>query len=280
MGLRMAKFRYKQYDATVFFNCRVKEYPNGDVEILCCDKNIFNPSGLERAKDSVDTVAVGTDSETVQPREGADNRAVRRAQKQMQDYILCNDFTHFVTFTLDGAKIDRTNWADIVRPLNKWLGNRVARKGLKYILVAEYHKKSNGIHFHGLVNDTLEFVDSGTVSVQGVKKPVKVATYNRKYKGSPCHTVYNVADWEYGFTTAIRLYGDRMAVARYVGKYLEKDFAKIGGRYYMHSHNLDVPKVSYLNTDFSGFDGTPFNFNDVNIWWKIQRITAETESKV
>lgn len=260
----------------VFNNCRVKTYPDGTQVFLVCSENIYNPDGLEREKNQhqvdcdIDSVSVCTDSVdgTV------DARSVRRAKGKLKDYILCNDFTHFITFTIsaDNAGIDREDYASIIKPLNKWLDNRVQRNGLKYIFVAERHKKSNGIHFHGLVNDTLKLVDSGTVKVEGVKKPVKMATYNRRYKGKVYHTVYNVTDWKYGYTTALRLYGERGAVATYVAKYLEKDFCKIGGRFYLHSRNLAEPKCDYMSVDFDTFDGNAFSFDGVPLMWKYLKI--------
>ena len=99
-----------------------------------------------------------------------------------------------------------------------------------------------------------------------------MATYNRHYKGLECHTVYNVTDWKYGFTTALPLYGDRGAVATYVAKYLEKDLCKIGGRLYLHSQNLAEPKVDYMSVDFDTFEGDVFNFNDLPLFWKYLKL--------
>lgn len=265
----------------VFNNCRVKTYPDGTQVFLVCSENIYNPQKLELEYDKPhidfdvdDSVAVPGTVDSL----AVDGRSLRRAKNKLKDYILCNDFSYFVTFTVaDDNAIDREDYNSIIKPLSKWLDNRVQRKGLKYLFVAERHKKSNGIHFHGLTNDTLNLVDSGTVKVQGVKKPVKMSTYRRRYMGIPYHTVYNVTDWKYGFTTAIRLYGEVGAVANYVAKYLQKDLCKIGGRLYLHSNNLTEPVCDYMSVDFDAFDGKAFSFDGVPLAWKYLKINGNEQ---
>lgn len=265
-------------------NARVKIYPDGTQELLVCDRGIFNPEHLERSSKGSSLAAAPEpefdEGETVEQSE-LNERSVRRAKKAIRDYILCNDFTHFVTVTIDPKQLDRADWGEVIKPLNKWLDNRVQRRALKYLLVPELHSDGESIHFHGLVNGAaMRLVDSGTVKVEGVKKPVKMSTYKRHYNGRQYHTVYNVEDWQHGFTTAIELYGNKAAVAAYVGKYLEKDLTKIGGRIYLHSSNLAKPQVEYFHADFAEIEGAAFNFNDVNIWWKYQLIEPKSNENV
>ncbi|MBQ9846056.1 MAG: hypothetical protein IJO54_08270 [Oscillospiraceae bacterium] len=261
-------------------NARVKIYPDGTQELLVCSKGIFNPEGIESSSRKAATVPeCNEDTHTEQS--ALNERSIRRAQKAIKDYILCNDFTHFVTITINPQQLDRADWGAIIKPLNKWLDNRVQRKGLKYVLVPELHSDGKSIHLHGVVNgDALRLVDSGTVKVDGLKKPIKMSTYKRNHNGKPFHTVYNVSDWKYGFTTAIPLYGSRAAVAAYVGKYLEKDLQKIGGRIYLHSSNLEKPKVEYYHAAFDDIEVNAFNFNNVNIWWKYQLIEPKSDTTV
>ena len=103
-----------------------------------------------------------------------------------------------------------TNPKEVIKAFEKWLENAVSRKGLKYILVPEYHKKG-GIHCHALINDCdFKFVDSGTRLVKGHDKPLKIDTIKRLHicdklgcDISDLPVVYNVSDWRYGFSTAI-----------------------------------------------------------------------------
>lgn len=278
----MYKHRFRKGSAEVFYNARVKMYPDGTQELLVCDRNIFNPEHLESSdKGSSLKAAPVPEFNEDTPTECGDlnERSIRRAKKAIKDYILCNDFTHFVTVTIDPKQLDRADWGEIIKPLNKWLDNRVQRRGLQYLLVPELHSDGKSIHFHGVVNGAaMRLVDSGTVKVEGVKKPVKMSTYKRRYNGKPYHTVYNVEDWKHGYTTAIELYGQRAAVAAYVGKYLEKDLQKIGGRIYLHSSNLAKPQLEYFHADFAEMECAAFNFNDVNIWWKYQLIEPKNDN--
>lgn len=80
-------------------NCCVKRYPDGGVEVIACEAAIFRERGWEAA-----------DKWAPDPRESASEapdvaanlaRAKRRARTMVRDYARANDFTHFVTLTLD-----------------------------------------------------------------------------------------------------------------------------------------------------------------------------------
>lgn len=195
-------------------------------------------------------------------------RAARRARRKVSDYVMAeHDFKYFITLTLDGKDFARSDVTTAVKKLNTWLKNRVQRVGLKYIIVPEYHKDGESLHFHGFINDALRVVDSGTVVPPDGGKPIKIETARRKgYDLRACHTVYNLPDWVYGFTTAIELYGEKEAAAAYIAKYITKQYhetdgdkTKIGGRYYWHSNNLREPVCRYANADFENWPGDPFD---------------------
>lgn len=114
-------------------------------------------------------------------------RAARRARARLRELALCNDFQVFVTLTLDKREIDRYDPAQVVRKMSTWCDNHVRRDGLRYILVPEHHK-DGAIHFHGFMGwDSPETAgkwcrDSGTVSLPGRKKPVKVRSAAHRAK--------------------------------------------------------------------------------------------------
>ncbi len=112
-----------------------------------------------------------------------------------------------------------------MKKLGNWLNNQVDRKGLKYILVPEYHK-SGRIHCHALINDVFKLVDSSHRSKQKI--------------------IYNILDWRYGFSTAIELDKNIYRVANYVSKYISKGTKKIFGKYYWHSKNIRREPDTYL----------------------------------
>jgi len=195
-------------------------------------------------------------------------RAARRARRKVSDYVMAeHDFKYFITLTLNGKDFPRSDLPTAVKKLNTWLKNRVQRCGLKYIIVPEYHKDGESLHFHGFINGALCVSDSGTVVPPDGGRPIKRETARRKgYDLRQCHTVYNLPDWAYGFTTAIELYGEKEAAAAYIAKYITKQYhytdgdrSKIGGRYYWHSNNLREPVCRYCNADYETWPGDSFD---------------------
>lgn len=188
--------------------------------------------------------------------------------------------------------IDRGDYSTVIKRLSTYLDNRVRRQGLIYLGVPELHQ-NGGIHFHFLMNSSaLRLTDSGTVSVEGRKKPIKVATANRLHiPDDKRHTVYNVEDWKLGFSTAIMTYGDRGAVSRYISKELNKTvqksidndgkLEKIGGRWYLSGGKLRKPVVRLSNSNYEAVDGETysydcpvaqlkvFNFNEDGSVWHV-----------
>lgn len=211
----------------------------------------------------------------------------RRAKRKIFDYCICNHFDLFITLTLDKSQIDRGDYAAVIKKLNNWLGNRVRRNGLKYIGVPEYHK-NGGLHFHFAVSGGgFKLVDSGTVSVEGRKKPIKISTADRL--GIPeeeRHTVYNIADWKLGFSTAIRTYGERGALATYLSKELCKDvqkssgtgsIEKIGGRWYLHGGDLKKPVIQLDNRNFDELIGYTYAADTEGGKIKVYKLTEKGE---
>ena len=238
--------------AQALYNARCK-YINGDlVQIMCCSAPIFNGDGFEPLRRDSPIVRGRSDPDPVNVA-----RSRKRAISRLRDLIECNEWDYFVTLTFDGSLIDRADYGAIIRKVNTFLDNRVRRRSWRYIGVAEYHKKGNALHFHFLVSGDLKLVDSGTVLRPTGGRPVKVATAHRQgFLDDELKTVYNISDWILGFSTAIAVYGNRRALARYVGKYLTKsDSDKIGGRWFYHGGDLSEPQYKYYKLDFEQFVG-------------------------
>ena len=239
-----------------FFNTRYKYYRiNGKLllaEVMTFEKPIFNPNGVEeprKGKKSTPT-AQKIDPWEDSDAQGDDDRvkrvAVNRARKKVFDYCANNpECNLFCTLTLDPKKIARTEWGEIIPKLSTWLDNRVRRNDLRYVLVPEYHKDGEAIHFHGIMNENaLKVEESGLTDESG--KPI-----------------LNIVSWKYGFTTAKRIgesEADRVNATRYIAKYMTKDAERVGGRYFLHGGALKEPIYRYDNTDFEkaqGFDFAP-----------------------
>lgn len=184
--------------------------------------------------------------------------SLQRAKQSIFDIVYQNDWKYFLTITFSGKDFDRSDPREVFKPLKRWFDNAVQRKGLRYVLVPEFHKKG-GIHCHALINDCdFKFVDSGTRLVKGHDKPLKIDTIKRLHicdklgcDISDLPVVYNVSDWRYGFSTAIQTYGQMSNLAFYVTKYITKDVKKIFGKFFWSSKNIvRKTKEIFCNSDF------------------------------
>lgn len=247
--------------AEAFTNARTRFYYKDGQKIwldtLICDKPVFNPSKAEKVSDFNPGTEVPIISESCASDSDSDSaeRASRRARSKVFELCLCNeDLRYFATFTLDKCKIDRKDYAAIIKKLNSWLDYRVRFMGLKYIIVAEYHS-NKAIHFHALMNDALPMVDSGTVIIPERDKPVKIATAQRlKSNPQTWQKVFNIPDWKLGFSTCMDCEEGpsnhtREATCGYISKYITKG-AKCGGRYYLSGGDLKRPEAVYYNAEY------------------------------
>ena len=231
-----------------FFNARTKFYPTSDggkkeVETCVFSDSVYNPHHLEQVKTKPKKQFFAEQEPVSADANKCSDFAVRRARKRLFDLVSCNpDCNMMVTLTLNGADFPRDEWKKIISRLNTWLDNMTRRHDLKYILVPEFHKDGAAIHFHGFVNESA--LDLARALNPHTGKPLF-------QKG---RAVYNITNWKYGFTTAVRVgksESDHDFAARYVLKYITKGQEKIGGRYYLHGGDLKEPSFEYFNADFS-----------------------------
>lgn len=240
----------------IIHNAILKQYPDGSGEVLAASKPVFREAGWELRLDEAASA-----EKRERPHAAAEDRerAKRRARAKVAELARANDFTYFVTLTLDEKRIDRYDIKAQQRVFRCWLDNAVRRYGLAYVLVPERHK-DGAIHYHGLFNDALSFVDSGTISRPGVKRPQRPRSKEQRelWLDEGGHIVYNISEWSFGFSTAIGLYGDRHAAIAYVCKYIGKDANKdgenggdkIGGRWYYSGGHLLKAARTYIDVDF------------------------------
>ncbi len=185
-------------------------------------------------------------------------RSMRRARVKVRDYCLSTDMKYFCTFTLDQEKIDRYDIKVITKKLSKWLNNQVERKGIAYVMVPELHQ-DGAIHFHGMLTEGLEVVDSGTIIPRGEDRPRRPHSEKQAeaWLRDGGRKVYNLPGWPYGFTTALELEGNYEAAVNYVSKYISKGLGespdylpcKVGGRWYYSGGALGRPDVEFFNSN-------------------------------
>jgi len=226
------------------------------VEVCTFSEPRFNPLGLESVKKKFELPLFAEVDEQQENTNKCSDAALRRARKRVFDLAACNhDCNMMITLTLNGEQFPRDDWGAIIRKLNVWLDNMVRRHGFKYILVPELHK-DGAIHFHGFVNEAA--LDLVRATNAHTRKPLF-------QKG---RAVYNVANWKYGFTTAVRLGGgdaDRLNTAKYILKYVTKAVeasGKIGGRYYLHGGDLVEPTYKFFNVEYGEAQGYEIQISD------------------
>lgn len=216
--------------AEIHHNAIVYAYDNGCVDLIVSEKSMFREPGWESESKRKKAPAP---REAGKKAEGDNmDRSMRRARAKLRRLALANEFEYFVTLTLDGSKIDRYDPKVIVRALNTWLDNMVRRNGLRYVLVPELHK-DGALHFHGFfAGENLPVTDSGHTDSCG-------------------EPVYNLPQWKYGFSTAIRLRGEYPRAVGYVCKYIGKQRGQRPmGRWYYSGGALKEPPKLYADVDF------------------------------
>lgn len=170
--------------------------------------------------------------------ETSDERSIRRTRRVLHDYVKCNDFDLFVTFTYDPKKVDRYDVFTCYIKMRTWIHNQVRKNpDFKYILVPEHHK-DGAIHFHALMaNHPFSL------------KRTNVIQENKR--------VYNITAFRFGFTVATFLPQDdpdsKAKAGNYIAKYITKDMVKIHNKHrYFASRNLQKPITRYNDIYNSG----------------------------
>lgn len=221
-------------------NAIVYSYPNGDFDVVCSSEHWYTPPGWEESEHDyshpgrADGVGTAKKAREAGVKSQGDDmlRSMRRARAKVRRLALANEFSYFVTLTLSPEMVDRYDAAAIMKKVNVWLGNMVKRKGLRYVLVPERHK-DGAFHFHGFfAGEGLEAVPSGHSDKQG-------------------HEIFNLPQWTFGFTAAIRLYGTYSQAVGYVCKYIGKQGGKRPmGRWYYSGGDLMEPQKEYAVMDY------------------------------
>jgi hypothetical protein len=152
--------------------------------------------------------------------ENDSERSMRRAKRRLQDYCLCNPFEDFATFTF---KDDRQNIAKCKSRMSDWIKNQQRRKGkFDYLIVPEFHKDKESLHFHGLFNNYKgELIDSGI-----------------KQNGK---NIYNFKSYTLGWSTVTKIKSQERT-SSYLRKYITKDMPQLfGENRYWASSGLKLP---------------------------------------
>lgn len=278
---------FRKDETEVKHNACIKFYDDEHCSLIAFNRKTFLSEGwvCETKQNSKSDIKPEFDEPPQIKRDRTDS--VLRAKKKVYDIAYANgeDWRYMVTLTFDGDKINRYDPNAVLKPFQNWLKNCVKRKGLKALLVAEYHS-DKAIHFHGLVNGALNVVDSGTVKAVGHKSPIKRTTAKKLHiPADEQKTVYNCPDWKLGFSTFVPLDGNTHSVCTYITKYITKDFQKIFGKSYFAVGDIkrDVP-FFLCDIDFEemesggGYDDKLQVYNLPYKGGKVAYYNADTQS--
>ena len=175
-------------------------------------------------------------------------KSINRTKTKISDYVLCNNFSHFATFTFDpsNSKVNgeenRKDFQKMSSLLKNWLKteqlNHLRRHGRKflYLIVPERHK--NGAwHFHALLegyqNETEGFYTRKNpyITVSELKKTKK--DKNRKF----------ILRYKLG-RSEIAPIKDKTKMSSYIKKYITKELIQDkNAKRYWASRNLKTPEI-------------------------------------
>lgn len=262
----------------LYYNQRIKIYPNGTKIITTFNKTVFNPLHNERNKyfnEDDREVPVRLPWLDCDARE--DN--LKRAKEKIFDIAFINDFDYFVTLTFDDKKVNSKDEDEVHRIMRNWFNNMAKRYNFKYLAVPEYHK-SKKIHFHLLCSGDLNFSDSGTVLIPERDKPVKISTARKIHKNEEDYrTVYNLHNWNFGFSTLIKFEKcedkgqGTTAIAKYLTKYITKGLTKVLKHYYYAGGDIKREvKTEYRIVPFETVRAPVYEIKDTELKVKYETI--------
>lgn len=161
-------------------------------------------------------------------------KSLQRSKSHVRDYIHCNRFDLFCTFTF---KDDRHDIDKCRRKMSDWLKNQQKRNGkFPYLIVPELHK-DGALHFHALFKDYPGKVEKAT----NVHTGELLRPHGRQ--------AYNLTGYTLGFTNAMQIVDSASSYAKmasYVSKYITKDMPLFPGKKrYWPSRKLRKPIVEY-----------------------------------
>lgn len=170
--------------------------------------------------------------------------SLSRSRRLIMEYILCNQFDLFCTFTFDKMKVrDRADFKDLSKRLRGFFNDHKKRLDpeFKYLVVPELHKDGS-VHFHGVINATYGLCsrleidwrrpDGRLTKIKNTKGYMDWAEYSKRFGHFSC-------SW-------IR---DQVGCSVYVSKYMTKDIAdwfQKNDKMVLHSQGLRRPELVYL----------------------------------
>lgn len=177
-------------------------------------------------------------------------KSINRTKTKISDYVLCNNFTHFVTFTFDPknpkvkSEENRHDLLKMSKLLMTWINSeqinhfRLHGHRFKYLIVPERHK-NNAWHFHAIFEDYKNDIQDFYSSKNKYLTVDEIRSKNKKPKNQrgflPRYTLGR---------SEIAPIKDKTKMSNYIKKYITKDLIneKYKKRYWC-SKNLKTPEI-------------------------------------
>jgi hypothetical protein len=162
-------------------------------------------------------------------------RSIRRTKTLISDYVLCNEFDLFATFTFSPEKTtDRFNPNLVKLQMANWLKNqrKATRNGkFPYLIVPEFHADRRALHFHALFKN-----------YTGV-----LTETDKTSKGRP---VFYFKGYTLGYNSAVPI-DNIEKVSSYVKKYITKDMPQFHGQHrFWVTKGLKKPRLEDNPSDW------------------------------
>jgi len=167
---------------------------------------------------------------------------ISRARSKIKEYVLCNEWQYFTTFTIDKTKFDRYNLEKYHKAFSQWIRdyNKKYSTNVKYITIPEQHE-DGAWHEHGFIMGIpLEHLRLFTL-----EEKLPYIIREKLLKGEK---VYNWVAYseKFGFNDFEPI-KSLEAAANYVMKYITKDLSKsvkdINAHMHYNSKGLETSKV-------------------------------------
>lgn len=184
----------------------IKAY--GDYYKLILHKRNLYPAGYEKPETKVKT----------ERNQGKESSNISRARSTVWELVMCNEFSYFVTFTLNKDKLNRYDLKGFNKKLSQFIRDYRKKEGtdVQYLLVPEEHLKG-GWHMHGLMNGIAES-DLIKLSVKDYI-PDELKDIIRSGR-----TLYKMKSYEEKFGWVIvEKVRSKEAIAGYMTKYINKN---------------------------------------------------------
>ena len=192
--------------------------------------------------------------------------SLSRTKSNAISYALCNNFTHFCTFTFSPEEVNsRADYTEVKNKLTKFFNNYRNRvsSDFRYIVVPEFHSDGVNIHFHGLCKGIKDFYVPDTI-------------YKHIREGDPTSPLIEVPNtlgctrwksYKYGFfdCSPIR---SKKAISNYISSYVTKDLCSKFPKYskiLLKSNDLDKATNLYSFDAIydADFKQTSIDFGDL-----------------